>query len=139
MPVQLSESRPARNTIDWANQTAKHHRGDRMRRRKFVMLLGGAAVLLPITARAQQNDRIKRIGVLLGATTEHDPESEARVAAFRVGLEELGWFEGRNLRIDYRFAGGDAGHIRSYVAELVRSAPDLIVANSSPVIAELKR
>ena len=110
-----------------------------MRRRKFVMLLGGAAVLLPITARAQQNDRIKRIGVLLGATTEHDPESEARVAAFRVGLEELGWFEGRNLRIDYRFAGGDAGRIRSYVAELVRSAPDLIVANSSPVIAELKR
>ena len=101
-----------------------------MRRRKFVMLLGGAAVLLPITARAQQNDRIKQIGVLLGATTEHDPESEARVAAFRVELEELGWFEGRNLRIDYRFAGGDAGRIRSYVAELVKSAPDLIVANS---------
>jgi putative ABC transport system substrate-binding protein len=103
------------------------------------MLLGATAVLLPITARAQQDDRIKRIGVLLGATTEHDPESEARVAAFRVGLEQLGWFEGRNVRIDYRFAGGDADRIRSYVAELVKSAPDLIVANSSPVIAELKR
>ena len=103
------------------------------------MLLGATAVLLPITARAQQDDRIKRIGVLLGATTEHDPESEARVAAFRVGLEQLGWFEGRNVRIDYRFAGGDADRIRSYVAELVKSAPDLIVANSSPIIAELKR
>ena len=89
-----------------------------MRRRKFVMLLGGMAVLVPVTASAQQNDRIKRIGVLLGATTEHDPESEARVAAFRVGLEELGWFEGRNVRL---------------------SVPDLIVATSSPVIAELKR
>ena len=110
-----------------------------MKRREFVMLLGGSAVLLPITARAQQNDRIKRIGVLLGATTEHDPESEARVAAFRVGLEQLGWFEGRNVRIDYRFGGGDADRIRSYVGELVKSAPDLIVANSSPVIAELKR
>ena len=110
-----------------------------MRRGEFVMLLGGAAVLLPITTRAQQNDRIKRIGVLLGATTEYDPELEARVSAFRVGLDELGWFEGRNVRIDYRFAGGDADRIRSYVAELVKSAPDLIVANSSPVIAELRR
>jgi len=85
-------------------------------------------VLLPITARAQQNDRMKWIGVLLGATTEHDPDPEARVAAFRVGLDELGWFEGRNVRIDFRFSGGDARRIRSYVAELVKSAPDLIVA-----------
>jgi len=95
-------------------------------------------VVSPIAAHAQQNDRTKRIGVLLGATTEHDPESEARLAAFRHGLEELGWVDGRNLRIDYRFAGGDADRIRTYVTELVNSAPDLIVANSSPVIAELK-
>jgi putative tryptophan/tyrosine transport system substrate-binding protein len=100
------------------------------RRRKFIGLLGGAAAW-PLAARAQQGERTKRIGVLLGATLEHDPESEARLAAFRVGLEELGWFEGHNIRIDYRFAGGDADRIRSYVAELVKSAPDLILANSS--------
>jgi putative tryptophan/tyrosine transport system substrate-binding protein len=110
-----------------------------MKRREFITLLGGAAVVSPIAARAQQNDRIKRIGVLLGATTEHDPESEARLAAFHIGLKELGWLEGRNVRIDYRFAGGDADRIRTYVTELVKSAPDLIVANSSPVVAELKR
>jgi putative tryptophan/tyrosine transport system substrate-binding protein len=110
-----------------------------MRRRAFIALLGSGVVAWPLAARAQQNDRIKRIGVLLGATTEHDPESEARLAAFRQGLEELGWVDKRNIRIDYRFAGGDADRIRTYVAELVKSAPDLIVANSSPVIAELKR
>jgi len=109
-----------------------------MQRREFITLLGGAAAW-PVPSHAQQSDRIKRIGVLLGATTEHDPESEARLAAFRVGLKELGWFEGRNVRIDYQFAGGDADRIRTYVTELVKSAPDLIVANSSPVIAELKR
>jgi putative tryptophan/tyrosine transport system substrate-binding protein len=103
------------------------------------MLLGGTACLVPITARTQQHDGIKRVGILLGATTEHDPESEARVAAFRVRLEELGWFEGRNVRIDYRFASGDADRIRTYVTELVKLGPDLIVANSSPVVAELKR
>jgi putative ABC transport system substrate-binding protein len=109
-----------------------------MQRREFITLLGGAAAW-PVPSHAQQSDRIKRIGVLLGATTEHDPESEARLAAFRIGLKELGWFEGRNVRIDYQFAGGDADRIRTYVTELVKSAPDLIVANSSPVIAELKR
>jgi putative tryptophan/tyrosine transport system substrate-binding protein len=109
-----------------------------MQRREFITLLGGAAAW-PAPSHAQQSDRTKRIGVLLGATTEHDPESEARLAAFRVGLKELGWFEGRNVRIDYQFAGGDADRIRTYVTELVKSAPDLIVANSSPVIAELKR
>ena len=110
-----------------------------MKRREFMTLLGSAVVAWPLAARAQQNDRIKRIGVLLGATTEHDAESKARLAAFRHGLEELGWADGRNIRIEYRFAGGDADRIRTYVTELVKSAPDLIVANSSPVIAELKR
>ncbi|SDJ30377.1 putative ABC transport system substrate-binding protein [Bradyrhizobium sp. Rc2d] len=110
-----------------------------MRRRQFITLVSGAVVAWPLAARAQQNDRTKRIGVLLGATTEHDPESEARLSAFRRGLEELGWIDGRNIRIEYRFAGGDADRIRTYVTELVKSAPDLIVANSSPVIAELKQ
>jgi len=110
-----------------------------MKRREFITLVSGTAVVSPIAALAQQNDRIKRIGVLLGATTEHDLESEARLAAFRIGLKELGWFEGRNVRIDYRFASGDADRIRTYVTELVKLGPDLIVANSSPVVAELKR
>jgi ABC-type uncharacterized transport system substrate-binding protein len=109
-----------------------------MRRREVIALLGGAAAW-PLAARAQQSDRIKRIGFLLGATTEHDPESEARLSAFRHGLEDLGLLDGRNIRIDYRFAGGDADRIRTHVTELVKSAPDLIVANSSPVIAELKQ
>jgi putative tryptophan/tyrosine transport system substrate-binding protein len=64
-----------------------------MKRREFVTLLGGAAVVSPVAALAQQKARIKRIGVLLGATTEHDPESEARLAAFRIGLNQLGWVE----------------------------------------------
>src|SRR5262245_1012909 len=110
-----------------------------MRRREFIALLGGGVVAWPLAPRAQQGDHIKRIGVLLGSTTEHDPEAVARVAAFRHGLEELGWIAGRNIRIDYRFAGGDAERIRTYATELVKSAPDLIVANSSPVVAELKR
>jgi putative ABC transport system substrate-binding protein len=109
-----------------------------MRRREFIAGLS-IATLGPFAAIAQQSERIRRIGVLLGATTEHDPEAEARVAALRHGLEELGWVDGRNVRFDYRFAGGDADRIRTYVRELVTSAPDLILANSSPVIAELKR
>jgi putative ABC transport system substrate-binding protein len=109
-----------------------------MRWREFIAGFS-IATLGPYAAIAQQSERIRRIGVLLGATAEHDPEGEARVAAFRHGLEELGWVDGHNIHIDYRFAGGDADLIRTYVRELVTSPPDLIVANSSPVIAELKR
>jgi putative ABC transport system substrate-binding protein len=108
-----------------------------MRRRDFMIVFGGALVAL--TAHAQQNDRIRRIGLLLGATEEHDPESQTRLVALRQGLEAFGWVEGRNIRIDYRFAGGNTDRIQSEVAALVNSAPDLIVANSSPVIAALKR
>jgi putative ABC transport system substrate-binding protein len=109
-----------------------------MRRREFIAGFS-MSTLASVAAIAQQNKRMRRIGVLLGSTTEHDPEAEARVMALRQGLEELGWVDGRNVRIDYRFAGGDADRIRTYVSELVISAPDLILANSSPVIAELKR
>jgi putative tryptophan/tyrosine transport system substrate-binding protein len=112
-----------------------------MRRREFIAGLGGAAAW-PLVARAQQaerNDQTRHIGVLLGATEERDPEAQARIAAFRRGLEALGWYEGRNIHIDYRFGGGNADRIRTQVTELVNSAPDLIVANSSAVIAELRR
>jgi putative tryptophan/tyrosine transport system substrate-binding protein len=107
-------------------------------RREFITLLGGAAAAWPLAARAQQSDRVRHIGVLI-PTEEHDPESQARIAAFRHGLEEFGWTNGRNIRIDYRFAGGDTDRIRTHVAELVNSAPDLIVGNSSPVVVALKR
>jgi putative ABC transport system substrate-binding protein len=110
-----------------------------MRRRAFIAGLSISTVWPFATIAQQQNERLRRIGVLLGATTEHDPEAEARLTAFRQGLEELGWVDGRNLHIDYRFAAGDADLIRTYVRELVTSRPDLILANSSPVIAELKR
>src|SRR5215472_591250 len=109
-----------------------------MRRRDFVACLSGA-MAWPLVARGQQNERVRRIGVLLGSTEEHDPEAQGRIAALRQGLEALGWIEGRNIRVDYRFAGGDADRIRTYAAELVNSAPDVIVANSSPVTAALKR
>jgi putative ABC transport system substrate-binding protein len=109
-----------------------------MRRREFIVLLGGAAAW-PLAVRAQQSVQMRRIGFIIGATEENDLESQARVTAFREGLAALGWIEGRNIRIDYRFAGGDVDRIQKLVAELVRSGPDLIVANSSPVIAALKQ
>jgi putative tryptophan/tyrosine transport system substrate-binding protein len=108
-----------------------------MRRRYFIVLLGGTAAMLPLAARAQQPERIRRIGVLMGFAD--DPEALARVTAFRQGLEALGWTEGRNIRVEYRFAGGDDARVQAYVAELVNSMPDIIVAHSSPAVAALKQ
>ena len=108
------------------------------RRREFITFLG-AAVIWPLKVRAQQSSEIRRIGLIIGPTEENDPESQLRVTAFREGLAALGWTEGRNIRIDYRFGGGDADRIRNLVAELVRSGPDLIVANTSPVVVALKQ
>jgi putative ABC transport system substrate-binding protein len=112
-----------------------------MRRRAFVVGLGSAAAW-PLVARAQQierQDKARRVGVLLGAVEERDPEAQARIAAFREGLEALGWIEGHNIHVDYRFGRGNAERIRADVIELVTSTPDLIVANSSAVLAELRR
>ena len=112
-----------------------------MRRREFIATLGSAAAC-PLVARGQQperKDQMRRIAVLLGAVEEHDPELQARIAAFREGLEASGWTEDQNIRVEYRFGGGDAERIRTYVIELVNSNPDIIVANSSAVIAELRR
>lgn len=109
-----------------------------MRRREFIGLLGSAAAGWPLRASAQQADQVRRIGLLLGLT-EDDPEAKARITAFRQGLEETGWTEGRNIRIDYRFAGGDPERVRAYVAELVALAPDVIVAHSTPVVTALKQ
>jgi putative ABC transport system substrate-binding protein len=106
-------------------------------RRKFVTLLGGAAAW-PLVARAQRAERVRRIGLLM-ASVETDPIGQERVEAFRRGLGEFGWVEGRNLEILLRWSGVDVARIQEYTAELVRAAPDLIVANATPVIAALKR
>ena len=105
-------------------------------RREFITLLGGAAVAWPLAARAQP-ERLRRIGYLHGLA-ENDPEAVTRMAAFRQGLAALGWTEGRNIRIDFRHAGSDIARIRADAAELVNSAPDLIVVNTSPVVAAAK-
>jgi putative ABC transport system substrate-binding protein len=108
-----------------------------MRRREFIGLIGGATTW-PLKVVAQQAEHVRRIGFLLGLT-ENDPEARIRITAFRHGLEATGWTEAHNIRIDYRFAGGDPERIRAHVEELVASAPHVIVAHSTPVVAALKR
>ena len=106
-----------------------------MRRREFLTLVG-AAVAWPIAARAQQPDRMRRIGVLMGFA-ESDREGQAFVAAFREGLQKLGWAEGRNVRIDYRWTALDPELIKRFAKELVALQPDLILTQSTPATAEL--
>jgi putative ABC transport system substrate-binding protein len=106
-----------------------------MRRREFITLLGGAATW-PLAARAQQAEKMRRIGVLMSFAA-NDPEAQLRVAAFEKGLQDLRWAEGRNLRIEYRWAE-NANLLRAHAAELARLAPDLILANSTPVMIALQ-
>src|SRR5262245_3819404 len=106
-----------------------------MRRRTFITLLGGAAAAWPLAARAQQ-ERVRRIGVLMPNAAD-DPEYQVRMTAFLQELAQLGWIDGRNVRIDTRWGGGDADRIRKYAAELVGVAPDVILANSSAALASL--
>ena len=105
-------------------------------RREFITLLGGAAAAWPLAARAQQSERMRRIGVLMNLAAI-DPEGQARIAAFLQGLQQLGWTDGRNVRIDYRWTAGDADHIRKYAAELVALAPDVILATGSARVGPL--
>ena len=108
-----------------------------MRRRDFITLLGGAAAAWPAVARAQQGERVRRIGVLVGGLGS-DPVSMSQSEAFVQRLQQLGWTEGRNVRIDYRWAGGNADDIRKYSAELVALAPDVILvagtASAGPLL-----
>jgi putative ABC transport system substrate-binding protein len=108
-----------------------------MRRREFITLVAGSAATWPLAALAQQGERVRRVSVLLGLA-ENDPEAISRVKAFRLGMRDLGWIEGRNLQMEYRFAGTNLESINKHVAELIRLAPDIIVANSSPVLAVLR-
>jgi len=106
-----------------------------MRRREFLSLAAGALAVWPPVARAQQSDRVRRIGVLHGAAD--DSTDQARVAAFRLSLQQLGWIDGRNLHIDYRWGGGKTADTRKYAAELVALSPDVILVNSAAVLAPL--
>jgi putative tryptophan/tyrosine transport system substrate-binding protein len=110
---------------------------DQLKRRDFITLLGGTAASWPLAARAQQPDRMRRVGVLMGLA-EDDPETKARLAGFRQGLEKRGWSEGHNVRIDYRFAPAGA-QAQVLAKELVALQPDAIFANGTPIVAALQR
>jgi putative ABC transport system substrate-binding protein len=106
-----------------------------MRRRQFLTLVGGAAAAWPLAAQAQQGDRVRRIGVLIGRD-ENDPVVKASVSAFTQALADLGWTVGRNVRIDLRSAGGDNNRIRALAQELVGLQPDIILTNpTAPTVA----
>ena len=107
-------------------------------RRQFITLIGGAAAAWPLAARAQQPGQIKRLGALIGLS-EDDPAAQARVAAFRQALAELGWIEARNVRFEVHWTAGEMDLLRTHAAELVQRAPDVILAQGTPVTATLKQ
>ena len=106
-----------------------------MQRRDFITLLGGAAVAWPFAARAQQDTRMRRIGALVGA--DDDLDTQTCIGAFRQGLQQLGWVDGQNVRIDVRAGSGDADRTRRYAEELVALAPDVIVTTGSAAVAPM--
>ena len=107
-----------------------------MKRREFITLLGSAAVGWPLAARAQQSERVRRIGVLMELAA-NEPQARSNVAALQRGLYKLGWWQGSNLRIDYRWAPDDPVLVWKFAKELVELQPEVIVAHSSPVVATL--
>jgi hypothetical protein len=103
-----------------------------MRRREFISLLGGVGATWPLAARAQQGERMRRIGVLVGSGVDaDDSDLRARFDGFQHALQQLGWTDGRNVQIDYRFASGDPDRLRKYAAELVALVPDVILAGGA--------
>jgi putative tryptophan/tyrosine transport system substrate-binding protein len=108
-----------------------------MKRREFITLLGGAAAW-PLVARAQQGERMRRIAVLMNLAAD-DPQSMARITAFLQGLQQLGWTDGQNVAIEYRWGGGDPERIRKFAAELVALAPDVILAVGSFTVLPLQQ
>jgi putative ABC transport system substrate-binding protein len=109
-----------------------------VKRREFITLLGGATAAWPVAARAQQGDRMRRVGVLIGFS-ENDSEAQTRVAAFRQAFHGLGWVEDRNVRIDYRWAGGNAERLRVFAAELLALTPDVIFTTNTLALAVLQK
>src|SRR5262249_53657040 len=132
-PQDCQGARPYRA----APAARSRRRGDRMKRREFISLLGGA-VAWPLAARAQQPDRMRRIGVLMNLAAD-DAEGQARSAAFLQALQQLGWSDGRNVRIDYRWAAGDAGRFHRYAEELLALVPDVILASATPSVQALQQ
>src|SRR5258707_10356320 len=109
-----------------------------MRRREFITLLGGAAAATwPVAARGQQGEKVRRIGVLLNRIAD-DPEGQARLTAFVQGLQQLGWADGRNVRMDVRWTAGVADDFRKYAAELVALVPDVILTDAAVGVAALQ-
>ena len=109
-----------------------------LKRREFITLLGGGAAAWPLAVRAQQAERVRRIGVLM-TQAEDDPEGQTRLLALAQGLQESGWTIGRNVRIDTRWGQGDAERYRRYAAELVALAPDVILVNGPAALAQLQQ
>jgi putative tryptophan/tyrosine transport system substrate-binding protein len=107
-----------------------------MRRRDFITLVGGTAVVWPLAARAQQSDKVRRIGALMGIA--NDALGKTYADAIQQGLRELGWTAGRNIRIDYVWAGG-AADMRQYAQELMRSGPDVVLAHGTPATIALRQ
>jgi putative tryptophan/tyrosine transport system substrate-binding protein len=109
-----------------------------MRRREFIILFGGAVTAWPLVVHAQQSDRMRRVGVLLGYS-EREQEAQPRVASFEKKLYELGWIKGRNIQFDYRFSGTDPGHIAADAANLVGQAPDVLLTSPGQVALALRQ
>jgi putative tryptophan/tyrosine transport system substrate-binding protein len=109
-----------------------------MRRRTFIEGIAALVAAWPLAARAQQGQRMRRIGMLMNLASD-DAEEQARVAAFHQGLQQLGWMVGRNVQIDYRWGAGNADRIRKFAAELVALAPDVILSAGSPSVAALQQ
>jgi putative ABC transport system substrate-binding protein len=109
-----------------------------IRRREFITLLGGAAAMWPLAAHAQQGDRVRRIGVLM-PFDENDPLWKPGVSAFTQALAGLGWAEGRNVRMDFRWGGGDISRMRALGQELVGLKPDIILTGSTPATVAVQR
>jgi ABC-type uncharacterized transport system substrate-binding protein len=109
-----------------------------MRRREFITLLGGAAAVWPLSARAQQGDRVRRIGILM-LVGETDPQAHAELAAFTTELQRLGWTAEQNVRIDYHWADGDVSRLQALATQLVELRPDLVVAQGSAALAALRQ
>src|SRR5262245_38111142 len=110
----------------------------KMKRRDFITLLGGAAAAWPLAARAQQSERVRRIGVFMN-TAADDPAGQARLLAFAQTLAQSDWTDGRNVRMDIRWGAGDAERIRRYAAELVALAPDVILASGTTTLGPLRQ
>src|SRR6266508_3540896 len=109
-----------------------------MKRREFIKVIAGSAVVWPLSARAQQTDRMRRIGILMNLSAD-DPEGQARLAAFLQGLQEGGWVVGRNAQVDIRWGAGDGDRISRYARELLAVAPDVILASTNQVMVSVQQ